>query len=295
MKSESSILITGATAGIGRALALHLARRGFRVFATGRNLDELASLAREASSPVLETLPLDVTDRASISAAAREVLKRTDGRGIDVLVNNAGYGLSGPLEELDDAAVKRQFDVNVFGLLAVTRAFLPPMRERRSGRVLNIASVLGHMTIPFLGAYCATKYSVEALTDALRLELAPFGVHAVLIEPGTIRSGFEERAMGSFGAEWNRSAYGPFVETAAKSIRASYRLAGGPEHVARAVERAVRARRPRARYRTPFRWRILLALFRAMPTQLADWMLRVSAGLVPNRLPAPAAETARLP
>jgi NAD(P)-dependent dehydrogenase (short-subunit alcohol dehydrogenase family) len=282
-----TILITGATAGIGRFAAMHLLRRGHRVLASGRNAAALAALTTETGALPLETLPLDVTDAASIAAAAAEVQRLTDGRGLDVLVNNAGYGLSGPLEGLTDAALKAQFDTNVFGLLAVTRAFLPAMRARGEGRVVNVASVLGHMSLPFLGAYCATKYALEALTDAPRLELAPFGIQAVLIEPGTIRSEFEERTLSSLAPFRAGSPYAPFIDGFEKEARLFYKLAGRPEQVARAIERAVDARWPRARYRTPLTWRIALAFFRAMPTRVADWMLRLVGGLNRRKLPAP--------
>jgi len=281
-----TILITGATAGIGRFAALHLLRRGHRVLASGRNAAALAALKTEAGALPFETLLLDVTDAASIAAASDEVQRLTDGRGLDVLVNNAGYGLSGPLEGLTDAALKAQFDTNVFGLLAVTRAFLPAMRARGEGRVLNVASVLGHMSLPFLGAYCATKYALEALTDALRLELAPFGIQAVLIEPGTIRSEFEERTLSSLAPFRAGSPYAPFIDGFEREARLFYKIAGRPEQVAREIERATDARWPRARYRTPLTWRIALALFRAMPTRVADRMLRLFGGLNRRQLPA---------
>jgi NADP-dependent 3-hydroxy acid dehydrogenase YdfG len=150
-----TILITGATAGIGKHVALHLARKGYRVFASGRNAAALERLASEAAGTALETLRLDVTDAASIEAAREEIDRRTDGHGVDVLVNNAGYGLAGALEELADADIRAQFDTNVFGLVAVTRAFLPAMRRRGSGRVLNVSSVGGRITFPLFGAYTA--------------------------------------------------------------------------------------------------------------------------------------------
>src|ERR1700733_9145953 len=168
------ILITGATAGIGRHAALHLAHAGHRVIATGRRKDALAALAKEAKGTKLETMELDVTVASSIEAAKAEVDKRTDGYGLDVLVNNAGYGLMGPLEEISDADLRAQYDTNVFGLVAMTRAFLPQMRLRGSGRIVNVSSMGGRMTFPFMGAYNSTKYAIESMSDALRMELAPF-------------------------------------------------------------------------------------------------------------------------
>ena len=148
MKKTHVVLVTGATSGIGRATALHLARAGHRVFAVGRRQAALEALEREAKGLRLETLMLDVTRAESIAAAKDEIDRRTNGYGVDVVVNNAGYGVGGPVEEVSDAAFRAQYETNVFGLMAVTRAFLPKMRARRWGRILNISSVGGRLTLP---------------------------------------------------------------------------------------------------------------------------------------------------
>src|SRR5687768_1474346 len=148
-----TILITGATSGIGRDAALYLARRGYRVFATGRREDVLAQLRRDADGLPLETIVLDVTDATSIAAAKRTVDTKTNGRGIDVLVNNAGYGTAAPTEMLTDEDLRAMFETNVFGLMAVTRAFLPQMRDRGEGRIINVSSIGGRFTFPFFGGY----------------------------------------------------------------------------------------------------------------------------------------------
>jgi NAD(P)-dependent dehydrogenase (short-subunit alcohol dehydrogenase family) len=185
-----TILITGATAGIGRHAALELVRQGHHVIATGRRATALATLKDEASSLAsmrggrLDVLPLDVTDANSVAAAAAAVGDLTSNRGVDVLVNNAGYGQMGPVEEVSDAELRRQYDTNVFGLMSVTRAFLPKMRERGDGRVVNVGSIGGRYTFPLMGAYNSTKYAVESLSDALRNELAPFGIDVSIVEPG---------------------------------------------------------------------------------------------------------------
>jgi len=283
-----TILITGATAGIGRTAALHLARRGHRVFATGRNENALAELQREAEGTALETLRLDVTSAESLAAARLVVERRTEGHGLDVLINNAGYGLLGPVELLDDAAVRAQFDTNVFGLLAVTRAFVPAMRERGAGRILNVSSIGGRVTFPFFGVYNATKYAVESLSDALRQELAPFGVHVSLIEPGVIRSEFADRAMD--GLDRFRAPDSPWAWAlaAADEVRAqSDRMAASPELIARVMERAVCARRPRARYVAPRATFLVLGLKSLLPTRWLDALLRRTAGLSRRRLPTP--------
>nr|MBA3542080.1 SDR family NAD(P)-dependent oxidoreductase [Deltaproteobacteria bacterium] len=147
------ILITGATAGIGRTTALHLAQLGHHVIATGRKVDELVKLRAEGAGSKLDTVTLDVTSAGSIVAAVEEVARLTGGYGIDVLVNNAGYGALGPTSEITDAEMRSQYETNVFGLMSVTRAFLPRMQQRRAGRIINISSVGGRITLPYFGVY----------------------------------------------------------------------------------------------------------------------------------------------
>src|SRR5690349_19373839 len=167
MNHPATILITGATSGIGRHAALALSRAGHRVLAGGRRADALAELVRESGGAIAPVV-LDVDDPGSIAAAVDEVDRLTAGAGVDVLINNAGYATVGALIELSDAALRAQFTTNVFGLMAVTRAFVPAMVARGRGRVINISSVSGRIPAPVLGAYHASKYAVEALSDALR-------------------------------------------------------------------------------------------------------------------------------
>ncbi|HLL22107.1 MAG TPA: SDR family oxidoreductase [Kofleriaceae bacterium] len=197
MNTTKIVLITGATAGIGRTTALFLARQGHHVIATGRKTAALDALAREAGTGRLDTLVLDVTTPASIADAVTAVDALTSGAGIDVLVNNAGFGVLGPTSEISDSELRRQYETNVFGLMNVTRAFLPAMRARRSGRIINVSSVGGRITLPYFGAYNSTKYALESLSDALRYELRPFGIDVSLIEPGVIRTNFEATAASN--------------------------------------------------------------------------------------------------
>src|SRR5262249_10161246 len=155
--SKKTVLITGATAGIGRMSALHLAKLGHHVIATGRKVAELAKVKEEAGSLHVDTLLLDVTSADSIASAVAEVGKLTAGAGLDVLINNAGFGVLGPTSEITEAEMRRQYETNVFGLMNVTRAFLPKMRERRAGRIINVSSVGGRITLPFFGVYNSTK------------------------------------------------------------------------------------------------------------------------------------------
>lgn len=273
--SSKTVLITGATAGIGRMTALHLAKEGHRVIATGRKPAELAKLAAEASAAglSLDTIQLDVTSASSIAEAVRAVDKLTGGLGLDVLVNNAGFGVLGPTAEISDAEMRRQFETNVFGLMNVTRAFLPRMRERRAGRIINVSSMGGRITLPYFGVYNSTKYAVESLSDALRYELRPFGIDVALIEPGVIRTNFESTAAGGI-AEYKQTAYAPALAKYEEMSKRADKFASNPIVIARAISRAVRARRPSARYVAPRSTNMIL-WFRALtPTFVWDWTMR---------------------
>jgi NAD(P)-dependent dehydrogenase (short-subunit alcohol dehydrogenase family) len=270
MRPGQSILITGATSGIGRDAALRLARAGHLVLAGGRRADALAALARVAGDR-LEPVVLDVTDPASVEAARALVERRTGGRGLDVLVNNAGYALPGPLEMLAERDLRELFETNVFGLLAVTRAFLPPMRERGRGRVVNVGSIMGRVPMPLLGAYNASKHAVVAISDALRMELAPFGVTVVLVEPGAIRTGFSARALAGLAPYRDpASPYAAALAGAGPAWSRVYRLAPGPAGAGRAIARAATADRPAPRYVVPARNRLVVAALAALPTAAAD-------------------------
>jgi len=278
-----TILLTGASSGIGRDTALALARAGHRVLVAARRLPALETLRREA--PSLEVLSLDLDDPASIAALAAEVDHRTSGRGVDVLINNAGYATAGALAELDDAALRAQFETNVFGLMSLTRALVPAMIDRGAGTIINVSSVSGRIPAPILGAYHASKYALEALSDALRMELAPFGVQVAVIEPGTIRTEFASRAMAEATRErTTASRYARVYERAAQLERRFDRLAGGTAPVVRAITRAVSAKRPRARYVAPRSFALMIALVRLLPTCWVDGAMRRMFGLTRKQL-----------
>jgi NAD(P)-dependent dehydrogenase (short-subunit alcohol dehydrogenase family) len=295
-----TILITGATAGIGRHAALAFVREGHHVIATGRRESALATLKGEASklsataksdagagagAGRLDILALDVTDNASVAAAVLQVDALTAGRGLDVLVNNAGYGQMGPVEEISDAELRRQYDTNVFGLMAVTRAFLPKMRERGVGRIVNVGSLGGRYTFPLMGVYNSTKYAVESLSDALRNELAPFGIDVSIIEPGPISTEFNDRAMDTLDvAAYAGSAYAPVIEQADRFRKRFEASSAGPEVTTRAIMHASLARRPRVRYVVPRRIAFLLALLAILPTRLIDYVMQRASGLTRKNL-----------
>lgn len=288
--TKTTVLITGATSGIGRDAALYLHARGLRVIAAGRNEKALGEL-REAG---LEAVRLDVTDRASIAAAQGEIERLTGGHGVDVLVNNAGYGLFGPVEALADDDVRAQYETNVFGLLAVTRAFLPEMRARGRGKVLNVSSVGGRMTLPLGGVYNSTKYAVESLSDALRLEVKQFGIDVVLIEPGYIKTNFTSHTVDLLEKYRDPSSpYAHLFEVTDGIEGKLERFAAEPRAVSKAIERAIRARRPAARYIAPRVNAIGLWLLQLAPTRLVDWVMRRVSRLDRRpALPAPASRAA---
>jgi NAD(P)-dependent dehydrogenase (short-subunit alcohol dehydrogenase family) len=293
MSTSKTILITGATAGIGRTTALHLASLGHHVIASGRKPNELARLPAEARglAGTLDVVPLDVTEPASIAAAVVEVDRLTGARGLDVLINNAGFGVLGPTSEISDAEMRRQYDTNVFGLMNVTRAFLPAMRARRAGRIINVSSLGGRVTLPYFGVYNSTKYAVESLSDALRYELQPFGIDVVLIEPGVIRTRFETTAVAGM-AGFAATPYGRALAHYEQMSKAADRFAANPIVVARAIARAVAARRPAARYVTPWLNTAAVWLSAILPTVVWDWAMRrvgylTPAGLELSAVPSP--------
>src|SRR5690348_2191720 len=185
------VLITGCSSGIGRAAAVSLHRAGVRVYATARQMDSLADLASRG----IATMALDVTDEASMTAAVAAV--EADAGAVGTLINNAGFGLYGPVEQVPMTEVRRQFETNFFGLVRLTQLVLPGMREHGGGRILNVSSMGGRATLPGGAFYHASKYAVEALSDALRMEVARFGIDVVLIEPGPVRTPWNDVAAGS--------------------------------------------------------------------------------------------------
>ena len=224
------VLITGATAGIGREAALAFARAGLSVIASGRDPERLGSLEAEARTLglSLSTVVLDVTDERSIASAATSVGELTSGHGLDVLVNNAGFGEMAPLETIPLARVRAMFETNVVGLARVTRAFLPTMRARGVGRVVNVSSLMGRMVVPAQGAYAASKHAVEALSDALRREVEPFGVSVVVLEPGAVarRSLPRGARARSLGASRSSGCRGSRCAACARRARPTRRSRG---------------------------------------------------------------------
>ncbi len=273
------VLITGCSSGIGRALALAFHARGCTVWATARSEQTLQPLAAAG----LHTATLDVCDAEAISAV-RQRIEAQHG-AVDILVNNAGYGQMGPLLDLDAASVRAQFETNVVALHAVTRAFAPAMMARRRGLVVQLGSVSGVLVTPFAGAYCASKAAVHALADALRMELAPFGVRVMTVQPGAIRSDFGASASRSLDATAAGSAYAPVADGIAARANASQQHALSAEALAQRIVDAALRRRPPARLRAGGGARLLPLLAHVLPQRLRDRVLSRRFGL--DRLQTP--------
>src|SRR6266849_4475839 len=271
---SKAVLITGCSTGIGRATAEHLAAGGWTVYATARRPESIRDLAGRGC----KTLALDVCDEGSMRAAV-DAVERAEG-AVGVLVNNAGYGQEGAFEEVPMAEVGGPFENNVFGLIDLTKLVLPGMRRQRWGRVVNLSSMGGRLTLPGGAFYHATKYAVEALSDALRFEVKPFGIDVVVIEPGPIKTQFGDTAIAavkSLGG--NESPYAAFNAVLAQKIKEAYegpmgRLAAEPAAVARVIERAITAERPRTRYPVTFAARFMMGLRRWLPDRAFDGFLR---------------------
>jgi len=263
-----TVLVTGASSGIGRAAALEFARRGHQVFGAARREDALAGLT--AGAPNIRAVSMDVTDTDSVRRAWAKIEASTGGAGVDVLVNNAGFALAGPVEIIADADVQRQFATNVFGLLTMTRTVLPAMRARGSGRVINISSLVGRVTFGGMGVYGATKYAVEALSDALRQEVAGFGIKVVIIEPSFVATSLGTSADARAADREMPEAYAAQVAGGQRYLAAQIASGIAPEKVAAAIVDAATRPSPRARYVVPGRARALIALLGTLPSGLAD-------------------------
>ncbi|MFZ0042667.1 MAG: oxidoreductase [Solirubrobacteraceae bacterium] len=256
-RQSQAVLITGCSSGIGRATAELMAAHDYCVYATARNAESIADLQARGC----RTLALDVTDEESMRSAVAAV-EEAEG-AVGVLVNNAGYSQSGAVETLDLDDVRRQFETNVFGLIRMCQLVLPAMRDQRSGRIINVSSMGGKLVFPGGGAYHATKYAVEAISDALRFEVKGFGVDVVVIEPGLIKTRFAETARDTMVASDAGGPYEEFNKAIAAATVEAYegplsRLGGGPDAVAKAIEKAVTAKRPHTRYPVTPSARLLL-------------------------------------
>lgn len=275
--NNRAVVITGASTGIGAASALHLDRLGFTVFAGVRKSEDGEALTRSSSDRLIPIL-LDVTDESSIATAQAIVAERMGTTGVYGLVNNAGIAVPAPLEAVSIADLRRQLEVNVVGQVAVTQAFLPLIRQAR-GRIINMGSIAGRAAMPLMGPYSASKFALEAITDALRLEVQQWGIHVSIIEPGAIATPIWDKSASdaanreaAIGAEL-RTRYEPMVAAVRKVVEEAMKRAISSDVVAQAVEEALIASRPRTRYLVGKDAKLRALMIKILPDRLSDKLL----------------------
>jgi NAD(P)-dependent dehydrogenase (short-subunit alcohol dehydrogenase family) len=274
--TSRAALVTGCSSGIGRATAERLAVSGWTVYATARRPETLSELEARGC----RTLALDVTDEGSMRDAVAAV--EEEHGAVGALVNNAGYSQSGAVETVPMEKVREQFETNVFGLVRLCQLVLPAMRAARGGRIVNLSSMGGRLVFPGGGFYHATKYAVEAISDALRFEVKGFGIDVILIEPGLIRTSFGTTAAGGVSeagqGEGDYAHFNAHVAAATEGIYESggpiARLGGPPEAVAKAIDKALAAKRPRARYTVTPSAKVLIAIHAVLPDRAWDALMR---------------------
>ena len=285
-RRPTTVLITGGTDGLGKAAAVLLASLGYRVVAAGRSAPKRAALdafAKSGNLP-LSSIELDVCDDASVKSAVENVLALHG--SIDILINNAGVGYMAVVEELKMEDLKQQFETNLFGVLRVTQAVLPSMRENRRGRILMVSSVAGLVTPPTYGAYSSSKHALEGLSNALRVELYPFGIEVVLIEPGYIRTNFQQTATelarpyveAAIGSPYARIYAGAWAGANGARLRSKTT----PEDCARVMLRAIAARNPRARYGVTPAATLVKWAKRLLSDRIGDFLIRRRFGVTRN-------------
>ena len=278
-----SVVITGASRGIGRACALELDKLGFRVFAGVRTIADAETLKQKASSS-LTTIFIDITKQQSIQSACDVVHSATVETGLNGLVNNAGVAVAGPLEFMPIDELRRQFEVNVIGQIAVTQSFLPLLRKG-SGRIVNIGSMEGLMAMPFVGPYCSSKFAMEALTDSLRMELKPWSVSVSIVEPSIVRTQELEDSikaaedMVQAMPERGYDLYAPFIHNAREMAAEIVKSAMLPEEVVQAIIHALTAKKAKTRYVVGRQARLAAIAGRLMPDRLRDLYLCREMGL----------------
>ena len=266
--SIETVLVTGASAGIGRVTCLWLAERGYTVVGTSRELGRLGGLFDDAEGRGLRVwgVELDVNSDESVGEVMPGLIEQFG--GVDALVNNAGFGVWGPIESLSVDELKLQFEANFFGAVRMIQATLPGMVSRGAGRIVNISSVLGRIGTPFNGAYVSSKYALEGLSESLRAEVKPFGVEVCLVEPGWFATDFQKNQLRAARADDPSSAYAPYIRRNDERHGRFDHLAADPIKVARVIEKAIGARRPSFRY----------------PVSAEAWAVSVGNRVLPERV-----------
>lgn len=260
-------LVTGASSGIGKDIALYLSKSGYTVYAGARRVE----LIKEYSTPSIVPVTLDVIKDESIDSVIN-LIEKSEGR-IDLLINNAGYGIYGSVEGLSINEARKAFDVNLFGLAMVIQKVVPIMRREGSGTIVNISSLVGKVSMPILGWYSATKHALEGLTDALRLEVKPFGINVSLILPGTINTGFEDVAMNTLKKSDDPIEYKGIKQSFSHLVRESYSKAPGTEVVINELKKLLRDKRPKTRYLAGSDAKTFITIKRLFSDKIVDKLL----------------------
>ncbi len=262
------VLVTGASAGIGKLTAKKLLKQGHTVYAAARRVERMQDIENEGG----HALYMDVTDTKSVNSGISRLL---DEQGqIDVLVNNAGYGSYGTIEDVPIEEIRHQFNVNVFGYARLQQAVLPHMREKKSGRIINVASVVSFVATPVLGWYGATKHAIKGMSDALRMEVRDLGIDVVMIEPGVIKTEFDEAAFAALDKVDISPDYQEIVSKSVKFLKKSYARCEGPENTARSIIEAIDAKHPKTQYRTTMDVTAVIALKALLGDRSFDYMVR---------------------
>ena len=239
---KKTVLITGASSGIGKATAKTLKEQGYQVIAAARRVEKMEDLRQQG----IEIHPLDVTDDASVNGCIEWIKKKY--QGIDILINAAGYGHFGAVEDTPIEAGIAQYEVNVFGLMRVTKAVIPSMRDKGYGKIINISSIGGKITSPFGGWYQSTKFAVEGMSDVLRMELKPFGIDVIVVEPGAILTEWQDIATKALSEISGSGPYQNYVPHAIEAMKNSYKTASQPQEIATGIAKAIEADKPKTRY-----------------------------------------------
>ncbi|USS85792.1 oxidoreductase [Fructilactobacillus myrtifloralis] len=264
-----TVLVTGASSGMGYQIAQRLAQTGYQVFGAARHVERMEPLAAVGVIP----LQLDVTKEESRTAVVHQLMER--GQRIDAVVNAAGYGSFGAQETVSDAEAKRQFEVNVFGLMALNRLILPYMRTQHAGRIINISSIAGRFSSPLAGWYFASKHALETLSDSLRMEVRSFGIQVILIEPGVVKSRWEAIAMHHLDEAVAGTVYEDQAHAFQQNMDRTYasQHASEPAIIAQTVQKALESKHPRPRYVVGYLAKPIVWLTHWLPTWLQDWLI----------------------
>ena len=280
MKKEKTsgitVLITGGSAGIGMIAARELAERGYTVYAAARGLEKMEPLKTFGIHPVR----MDLTNTASIKTGLDEIFSLSG--GIDILINNAGYGSYGAVEDVPIEEARRQFEVNLFGLAELTKAVLPGMRKKGKGRIINISSVAGRIHTPFATWYHASKHALEGFNSCLRTEVSPYGIKVISIQPGPIRTGWLDISINNLMKNSGHGPYAGEVTAVCKSFEKIFSIpfaSASADKIAGVIVKAATTRKPATRYVAPFGARLMLFLRWILPDRVLDFVTRKSIGL----------------